>query len=57
VLSTLEERGLISELGRAETAGRPLLYGTTPAFLERFGLPTLDALPPLPAELRSLIAG
>jgi segregation and condensation protein B len=47
VLRALQDRGLIHEVGREETPGRPLLYGTTPAFLERLGLPSLAALPSL----------
>jgi segregation and condensation protein B len=38
---------LIEEAGRDEGPGRPLLYGTTPQFLERLGLPSLAALPSL----------
>ena len=45
VLRTLLSKGLIEELGRAETPGRPILYGTSPEFLQYFGLETLDALP------------
>jgi segregation and condensation protein B len=45
VLRALQDRGLIQEVGREETPGRPLLYGTSPAFLERLGLPSLAALP------------
>jgi segregation and condensation protein B len=47
VLRALVERGLVAEVGREETPGRPVLYGTTPEFLERLGLPSLSALPPL----------
>ena len=47
VLKTLSERQLISETGRKEVAGRPILYGTTPDFLHYFGLHSLDDLPPL----------
>ena len=47
VLKTLSERQLITETGRKEVAGRPILYGTTPDFLHYFGLHTLDDLPPL----------
>jgi segregation and condensation protein B len=47
VLRALVDRGLVAEVGREETPGRPLLYGTTPEFLERLGLPSLSALPPL----------
>jgi segregation and condensation protein B len=47
VLRALTDRGLIEEAGRDEGPGRPLLYGTTPRFLERLGLPSLAALPSL----------
>jgi segregation and condensation protein B len=47
VLRALGERGLVTEVGRDERPGRPVLYGTTPEFLERLGLPSLSALPPL----------
>jgi segregation and condensation protein B len=47
VLRALQDRGLIEEAGRDESPGRPLLYATTPAFLERLGLPSLAALPSL----------
>jgi segregation and condensation protein B len=45
VLRTLQERGLIEVVGRSEALGRPLLYGTTPLFLEILGLPDLANLP------------
>jgi len=45
VLRTLQERGLIDVVGRAETLGRPLLYGTTAAFLSHFGFRSLADLP------------
>ena len=45
VLKSLHERGLIDVVGRGEGIGRPLLYGTTPAFLEQFALRHLDELP------------
>jgi segregation and condensation protein B len=47
VLRALVERGLVQEVGRAEGPGRASLYGTTPEFLERLGLPSLADLPPL----------
>jgi segregation and condensation protein B len=47
VLRALQDRGLIEEAGREPTPGRPLLYATTPQFLERLGLPSLAALPAL----------
>ncbi len=45
VLRTLQERGLIEVTGRGDGLGRPLLYGTTPLFLELLGLPDLSNLP------------
>lgn len=45
VMRTLLSKGLIEELGRAETPGRPIFYGTSTEFLQYFGLETLDALP------------
>ncbi|HEX2078705.1 MAG TPA: SMC-Scp complex subunit ScpB [Longimicrobium sp.] len=45
VLKTLQERGLIEVVGRGEGLGRPLLYGTTPFFLQHFGFRSLDDLP------------
>lgn len=47
VLRSLGDRGLIAEVGREDVPGRPVLYGTTPEFLERLGLPSLTALPSL----------
>jgi segregation and condensation protein B len=45
VMQTLLERGLVEQLGRAEVVGRPMTYGTTSAFLEHFGLRSLEDLP------------
>ena len=47
VLKALTDRALIAEVGREEGPGRPVLYGTTPEFLERLGLPSLSSLPSL----------
>jgi len=47
VLRALTDRGLIEEAGREEAPGRPVLYATTPGFLERLGLPSLASLPSL----------
>jgi segregation and condensation protein B len=47
VLRALQDKGLVEEAGREETPGRPALFGTTPSFLERLGLPSLAALPSL----------
>ena len=45
VLKSLHERGLIDVVGRGEGLGRPLMYGTTPVFLEYFALRHLEELP------------
>jgi segregation and condensation protein B len=50
VVRTLLHRRLVVEQGRADTPGRPILYGTGFDFLERFGITSLDDLPPLDAE-------
>ena len=50
-LRTLLHRRLVVELGRADAPGRPFLYGTGFDFLERFGLTSLDELPPLDASV------
>jgi len=50
VIQTLLSKGLIEEVGRLETAGRPIQYGTTFAFLQHFGLRSLDELPSLKFE-------
>ncbi len=47
ILERLEERRLIRAVGRKETVGRPILYGTTDSFLRYFGLRDLGDLPPL----------
>lgn len=46
-VATLQARGLVRSLGRDTGPGRPILYGTTPLFLEWCGLNDLDDLPPL----------
>ncbi len=46
-LQTLERRGLIEEVGKAPGPGQALLYGTTPLFLEKIGVSTVEELPPL----------
>lgn len=50
VLRRLVELELIESVGRADDLGRPHLYGTTPRFLEFFGLSSLEELPMLAAE-------
>lgn len=50
-LRSLMHRRLVVELGRSDAPGRPFLYGTGFDFLERFGLTSLDELPPLDAQI------
>ena len=47
LLRQLMERDLVRIVGRSEELGRPYLYGTTNRFLQLFGLPNADALPPI----------
>lgn len=47
VLRTLLSAGMIEELGRADSVGRPILYGTTFEFLQQFGLESPEDLPSL----------
>ena len=47
VVLSLVEKGLLREMGRAETPGNAIIYGTSRAFLEKFGLASLKDLPPL----------
>lgn len=46
-IRSLIVQGLIQEVGRGAGLGRPVLYGTTPEFLQRFGLESLEDLPRL----------
>ena len=50
VVNTLVDYGLISEAGRKDTLGHPILYATTDKFLLTFGLNSLNELPALPEE-------
>ncbi|MDQ2890550.1 MAG: SMC-Scp complex subunit ScpB [Gemmatimonadota bacterium] len=59
ILKSLQERGLVDVTGRGEGMGRPLLYGTTPFFLEHFALRHLGELPradELSVALRPVLA-
>ena len=47
VIKSLLSKGLLQEVGRSEGPGRPILFGTTPEFLQHFGLNSLTELPPL----------
>jgi segregation and condensation protein B len=48
-VATLVARGLVTEVGRKETVGRPALLATTSECLQYLGLRSLDDLPPLDA--------
>lgn len=54
VLKTLLEKELLTIVGRAETVGRPLLYGTTREFLKHFGLNEITDLP-RPREIEEIL--
>ena len=56
MVRSLLHRRLIVEVGRRDTPGRPILLGTTFTFLERFGLTSLDDLPPLTSDAAALTA-
>ena len=47
-VAQLLKQGFIKELGRKDVVGRPMLFGTTDAFLRRFGLHSIEELPPMP---------
>ncbi len=47
-VQSLTTKGLIREVGRKDTVGHPILYGTTDKFLSHFGISSLEDLPPLP---------
>jgi segregation and condensation protein B len=55
-MRSLLHRRLITELGRSNAPGRPILYGTAFEFLERFGLESLDDLPALEADVAARLA-
>lgn len=50
VITSLTQKGLIEEKGRLDLPGRPIVYGTTPAFLRCFCIESLEELPPLPEK-------
>ncbi len=56
VIQTLVSHGLIQEVGRQETAGRPILYATTFEFLQNFGLRSVEDLPPLEETAQNVLA-
>jgi segregation and condensation protein B len=55
-IRTLLHRRLVVELGRSNAPGRPFLYGTGFEFLERFGLTSLEELPPLDVDVAARLA-
>ncbi len=57
VIRSLLHRRLIAEVGRRDTPGRPMLFGTTFTFLERFGLTSLGDLPVLASDAALVTAG
>ncbi len=56
-LATLIQHGLVVEIGRAQTVGRPALFATSPEFLQQFGLTSLDQLPQSAVGTQSTEAG
>ena len=49
-VASLVNKNIIMEVGRKDTLGRPILYGTTEEFLKHFGISDLEELPPLPEK-------
>ena len=47
VMRTLQQRGYVDEVARDPGPGQAVLYGTTPTFLERLGIDSVEDLPPL----------
>jgi len=50
-LKSLLSKGLVQDVGRSSSPGRPILYSITPEFLQHFGLGSLEDLPPLNVEM------
>ena len=53
VIAKLVERGLVTEVGKADSPGRPTLYGTTDLFLKSLGISNLSELPDITQELEN----
>jgi len=53
VMKSLLSKGLLQEVGRTEGPGRPILFGTTPEFLQHFGLRSVEELPPLETKIEA----
>jgi segregation and condensation protein B len=56
VLRSLIQRGLVEEVGRLESVGRPILYSVTEHFMHHFGLISMRDLPPLEQQDEELLA-
>ena len=56
VIRTLLHKGLIEEVGRDQSPGRPVLYATTLEFLQHFGLTSIDELPPFELNVEETAA-
>jgi segregation and condensation protein B len=56
VIKNLLSKGIIEEVGRTDGPGRPVLYATTPEFLQYFGIASLADLPPLNLEQKPVQA-
>jgi len=54
-VQTLLARSLIEAVGRKDTLGRPIMFGTNTEFLTYFGLSTIDELPPLPETFDEML--
>lgn len=54
MINTLLEKSLVTIKGRSESVGRPLLYGTTPEFLQYFGINKISDLPK-PREIEEIV--
>jgi segregation and condensation protein B len=55
MLKSLLSKGLILESGRTDGPGRPILYSTTPEFLQHFGISSITDLPPLDLAQEDLL--
>jgi segregation and condensation protein B len=56
MMKSLLSKGLVQESGRTDGPGRPILYSTTPEFLQHFGLSSITELPPLAAPAEAVEA-
>ena len=56
VMDGLIKKELVCEKGRADTVGRPILYGTTDVFLKNFGFSSIKDLPEI-EDIESIVSG